>query len=151
MKGRTVRINSIYFANRKTASRYASTAYWGAVMADGNLDNSPAVTLGQNLPLSGTPFRQYVMENTDSENPTAIVINATILANAAYQAETKNFSAVVNENGVGPNSFEGIDIDDPTPPDPPTPPTPPAPSTGDLSVSVEVVGWGPVNQEVVIK
>ena len=167
LKGRTVRINSIYFANRKTASRYASTAYWGAVMADGNLDNSPAVTLGQNLPLSGTPFRQYVMENTDSENPTAIVINATILANAAYQAETKNFSAVVNENGVvlkgdphkyvkrnyiyrlnisfGPNSFEGIDIDDPIPPDPPTP------STGDLSVSVEVVGWGPVNQEVVIK
>lgn len=173
LKGRTVRINSIYFANRKTASRYASTAYWSAVMADGNLDNSPAVTLGQNLPLSGTPFRQYVMENTDSENPTAIVINATILANAAYQAETKNFSAVVNENGVvlkgdphkyvkrnyiyrlnisfGPNSFEGIDIDDPIPPDPPTPPTPPAPSTGDLSVSVEVVGWGPVNQEVVIK
>ena len=139
-------------------------------MADGNLGNSSAVTLGQDLPLSGTSFRQYVMENTDSNNPTQLVVNATILATSNYQAETKEFAAIINENGVvlkgdphkyvkrnyiyrlnitfGPNSFEGIDIDDPTPPDPPTPPTP---STGDLSVSVEVVGWGPVNQEVVVK
>lgn len=170
LKGRTVRINSLYVSNRKTASRFASTAYWGAVMADGNLGNSSAVTLGQDLPLSGTSFRQYVMENTDSNNPTQLVVNATILATSNYQAETKEFAAIINENGVvlkgdphkyvkrnyiyrlnitfGPNSFEGIDIDDPTPPDPPTPPTP---STGDLSVSVEVVGWGPVNQEVVVK
>lgn len=170
LQGRTVRINSIYFANRKTASRFASTAYWGAVMVDGNTDNSSAVTLGQDLPLSGTPFFQYVMENTDSSNPTQLVVNATILANADYQAETKEFAATINENGVvlkgdphkyvkrnyiyrlnitfGPNSFEGIDIDDPTPPDPPTPSTP---STGGLSVNVEVVGWGPVNQEAVVK
>ena len=170
LKGRTVRINSLYVSNRKTASRFASTAYWGAVMADGNLGNSSAVTLGQDLPLSGTSFRQYVMENTDSNNPTQLVVNATILATSNYQAETKEFAAIINENGVvlkgdphkyvkrnyiyrlnitfGPNSFEGIDIDDPTPPDPPPPPTP---STGDLSVSVEVVGWGPVNQEVVVK
>ena len=167
LRGRTVRINSIYLANQKTASRFASTAYWGAVMVDGNLSNSAAVTLGQNLPVSGTPFRQYVMENTDSSNPTQLVVNATILANANYQAETKEFAATINENGVvlkgeshkyvkrnyiyrlnitfGPNSFEGIDIDDPIPPVPPTP------STGDLSVSVEVVGWGPVNQTSVVK
>ena len=167
LKGRTVRINNIYFVNQKTASRFASTAYWGAVMADGNLVNSSAVTLGQNLPVSGTPFRQYVMENTDSNNPTQLVVNATILATSNYQAETKEFAAIINENGVvlkgdshkyvkrnyiyrlnitfGPNSFEGIDVDDPTPPVPPTP------STGDLRVSVEVVGWGPVNQEAVVK
>ena len=167
LKGRTVRINSIYLANQKTASHFASAAYWGAVMADGNLGNSSAVTLAQNLPVSGTPFRQYVMENTDSSNPTQIVISATILANANYQAETKNFSAVINENGVtlkgeahkyvkrnfiyrlnitfGPNSFEGIDIDDPVPP------IPPAPVVGELDVQVEVVGWGPIDSEVVIE
>ncbi|MCD7849427.1 MAG: fimbrial protein [Parabacteroides sp.] len=37
LRGRTVQINSIYLANEKTASRFASTAYWGAVMVDGNL------------------------------------------------------------------------------------------------------------------
>ncbi len=169
LNGRTVRINSIYIANQKTASRFASTVYWGAVMADGHLGNSAASNLGQNLPVSGTPFRQYVMENTDSANPTQIVINATLLASTGYQAETKEFAATINENGVvlkgeahkyvkrnyiyrlnisfGPNSFEGIEEDEPVPP---TPPTPPVPTTGELDVQVEVVGWGPVNQEVEI-
>lgn len=167
LRGRTVRINSIYMANQKTASRYASTTYWGAVMADGNLGNSAAVTLGQDLPLSGTPFRQYVMENTDSNNPTQIVINATLLASPGYQAETKEFAATINENGTvtvgeahryvkrnyiyrlnitfGTNSFVGVDEEDPIPVPPPTP------STGDLTVSVDVVGWGPVNQGVVVE
>ena len=109
------------------------------------------------------------MENTDSANPTQIVINATLLASTGYQAETKEFAATINENGVvlkgeahkyvkrnyiyrlnisfGPNSFEGIEEDEPVPP---TPPTPPVPTTGELDVQVEVVGWGPVNQEVEI-
>ena len=166
LRGRTVRINSIYLANEKTASRFASTAYWGAVMADGNLADGPAVTLGQNLPITTVPFRQYAMENTDSDNPTQIVINATLLASTGYQAETKAFAATINENGTigrgdphkyvkrnyiyrlnisfGPNSFTGITEDEPTPPIPPTP------TTGDLDVQVEVVGWGPVDQPVEI-
>ena len=166
MRGRTVRINSIYLANEKIASRFASTAYWGAVMADGNLADGPAVTLGQNLPITTVPFRQYAMENTDSDNPTQIVINATLLASTGYQAETKAFAATINENGTivrgdphkyvkrnyiyrlnisfGPNSFTGITEDEPTPP------TPPTPTTGDLDVQVEVVGWGPVDQPVEI-
>lgn len=166
LRGRTVRINSIYLANQKTASRFASTAYWGAVMADGNLANGSPATLGQNLPISGTPFRQYVMENTDENNPTQVVINATLLASNGYQAETKAFAATINENGTivrgdphkyvkrnyiyrlnisfGPNSFTGIREEDPTPP------TPPTPTTGDLDVQVEVVGWGPVDQPVEI-
>lgn len=169
LRGRTVRINSIYLANQKTASRYASTAYWGAVMVDGNLGDSETTTFGQDLPVSGTPYRRYVMENTDSATPTQIVINATLLASSGYQAETRVFTAVINENGVvlkgdahkyvkrnyiyrlnisfGPNSFDGIEEGDPTPP---TPPTPPEPTTGVLDVQVEVVGWGPVTQEVEI-
>ena len=170
LRGRTVRINSVYLANQKIASRFASTAYWGAVMADGNLGNSAATTLGQTLPVSGTPFRQYVMENTDSANPTQIVINATLLASPGYQAETKAFAATINENGTvvrgeahkyvkrnyiyrlnvtfGPNSFTGITEDEPTPPGPGPDPEP---STGNLNVQVEVIGWGPINQEVIIK
>lgn len=169
LRGRTVRINSIYIANQKTASRFASTAYWGAVMVDGNIGNSEATAFGQDLPVSGTPYRRYVMENTDSATPTQIVINATLLASSGYQAETRVFTAVINENGVvlkgdahkyvkrnyiyrlnisfGPNSFDGIEEDDPTPP---TPPTPPEPTIGELDVQVEVVGWGPVTQEVEI-
>ena len=110
-------------------------------------------------------YYQELIERVSNANEQLALIGAS-----NYQAETKEFAAIINENGVvlkgdphkyvkrnyiyrlnitfGPNSFEGIDIDDPTPPDPPTPPTP---STGDLSVSVEVVGWGPVNQEVVVK
>ena len=170
LRGRTVRINSIYLANQKTASRFASTAYWGAVMADGNLANGSPATLGQNLPISGTPFRQYVMENTDENNPTQVVINATLLASNGYQAETKAFAATINENGTivrgeahkyvkrnyiyrlnisfGPNSFTGITEDEPTPPGPGPDPEP---STGNLNVQVEVIGWGPINQEVIIK
>lgn len=170
LRGRTVRINSIYLANQKTASRFASTAYWGTVMADGNLANGSPATLGQNLPISGTPFRQYVMENADENNPTQVVINATLLASNGYQAETKAFAATINENGTivrgeahkyvkrnyiyrlnisfGPNSFTGITEDEPTPPGPGPDPEP---STGNLNVQVEVIGWGPINQEVIIK
>lgn len=169
LRGRTVRINSIYLANQKTASRFASTAYWGAVMAEGNLADGSPVTVGQNLPIATVPFRQYVMENTDENNPTQVVINATILASNGYQEETKAFAATVNENGTvlsgrgeahkyvkrnyiyrlnisfGPNSFTGIRDEDPTPP------TPPAPTTGDLTVSVQVIGWGDVHQISIVK
>lgn len=173
LNGRTVRISSISLANQKTASRFASTAYWGAVMADGNLADGSAVAIGRNLPITAdvpVPFRQYTMENTDSANPTQIVVNATILASNGYQEETKAFLATINENGTiirgeahryvkrnyiyrlnisfGPNSFEGIPDEDPVPP---TPPTPPVPTTGDLTVNVEVVGWGPVHQISIVK
>lgn len=170
LRGRNVRINSVYIANQKTASRFASTDYWGAVMADGNLANGSAVNIDQSLPVSGTPFRQYVMENTDSANPTQIVINATLLASPGYQAETKAFAATINENGTvvrgeahkyvkrnyiyrlnvtfGPNSFTGITEDEPTPPGPGPDPEP---STGNLTVNVQVIGWGDVHQTSIVK
>ncbi|MCD7849428.1 MAG: hypothetical protein LUH63_06600 [Parabacteroides sp.] len=110
------------------------------------------------------------MENTDSANPTQIVINATLLASPGYQAETKAFAATINENGTivrgdahkyvkrnyiyrlnitfGVNSFTGITEDEPTPPGPGPDP---GPTTGNLDVQVEVIGWGPVNQIAVVK
>lgn len=169
MLGRTVRINNVYLRNQKTASHCASPAYWGAVMADGNLGNSAAIAVNQNInndtSISGTTFRQYTMENTDPDNATEIVINATIIASNGYQEETREFSSPINANGInhkyikrnyiyrlnitfGDNSFEGVPDDEPLPP---TPPTPPTPVTGSLTVQVEVVGWGPINQDVVIK
>jgi len=47
----------------------------------------------------------------------------------------------------GPNSFTGIPNSTPINPDPGPIPA----ETGDLDVQVQVVGWGPVNQNVIIK
>lgn len=171
--GRTVRIDSIYLENVKTASAYFSPEYWGAVFAGGNLENSVPDALGQALtdetPITSVIWRKYVMENTEAANATKVVVRATILSSRKFEPQTKIFSAVINAKGItgdgahkfikrnyiyrlsltfGPNSFDSI-----VPPVPPLPdPTPePEPTTGDLNVQVEVVGWGPVDQHIEIE
>lgn len=175
LEGRTVRVNQVYIANQKTASHYFSAAYWGVVMAGGNLENSSVTNL--NLQISddvsvlNTPYRHYVMENDGSEQATQLVVQATLEAGGGYAEEAKWFTATINPNGLtqgydhnfvkrnyiyrlfvtfGPNSFRG-DEPEPTPPDPPVPPIPPTPDSTTLDVKVEVVGWGPFNQHVEIE
>lgn len=178
LTGRTLRINNVYLKNRKTASRYASPAYWGAVMTSDNLSTGTVVAINQNVTdnasIGDTAFGQYVMENTDADNATEIVLNATLLATPAFHAETAAFAATINVDGLankydhnfvkrnyiynlritfGPNSFIGIPVTDPEPPIDPDPPIDPNPEPDPsiLDVQVEVVGWGPVDQDVVIE
>jgi len=180
LDGRTVRINSIQVINEKTASLFVSTTYWGPVLVADNYSNTAVntftnLTFNANSPLVTTVYRQYVMENTnlnnplfDSTKPTQVVVNATLLATSDYQAETKSFVATINPNGLlqpwkhnyvkrnyiyrlsftfGPNSFTGIPNSTPINPDPGPVPA----ETGDLDVQVQVVGWGPVNQNIIIE
>lgn len=156
LEGRTVRVEDVYIQNQKTASRYFSAGYWGPVVVDGHFSNSSKVTLNRILndesPILETLYRHYVMENNAKEEPTQLVVKATLLEAPNYAAQTKTFYATVNANGLankydhnfvkrnyiyrmnitfGPNSFEILD--------------------GVLDVKVEVVGWGSVNQEVEIE
>lgn len=156
LEGRTVRVEDVYIQNQKTASRYFSAGYWGAVVTSGHLGNSSLVSMNRILndgsPILNTSYRSYVMENDASEEPTQIVVKATLLENQGYQAQTKTFYATINANGLnnnydhnfvkrnyiyrlnitfGRNSFEILD--------------------GMLDVKVEVVGWGPVNQKIEIE
>lgn len=156
LEGRTVRVEDVYIQNQKTASRYFSAGYWGPVIVNGHFSNSPKVTLNRILndasPILETSYRHYVMENDADEEATQLVVRATLLEAPGYTAQTKTFYATVNANGLankydhnfvkrnyiyrmnitfGPNSFEILD--------------------GILDVKVEVVGWGPVNQDVEIE
>lgn len=153
-RGRTVTIESISIANRKTASRYFSREYWGEVMVADNLDNSETVAfdleVNNETSLAEVILSDYVMENDGSEAPTELLIKATLSARSPYLAETRVFGAVINEKGsttyghnnikrnyvykialsFGDNSFEGIlEPVDPDPdPDPdPTPDPDPEP------------------------
>lgn len=151
-RGRTVTIESISIANRKTASRYFSRDYWGEVMVADNLDNSETIAfnleVNNETTLAEVLLSNYVMENDGSEAPTELLIKATLSARSPYQAETRVFGAVINERGstayghnnikrnyvykialsFGDNSFEGKQepVDpDPTPdPDPDPEPEP---------------------------
>lgn len=102
--GRTVTIESITVDNRKTASRFFSRDYWGAVVAAGNLGTSPStpmdLVVDNNTSLSEIAYRTYVMENDGSEQPTELLIKATISAKDPYQARTREFRAVINEKGL---------------------------------------------------
>lgn len=102
--GRTVTIESIAVANQKTASRFFSHDYWGAVVAAGNLGTSPStpmdLVVDNNTSLSEIAYRTYVMENDGSEQPTELLIKATISAKDPYQARTREFRAVINEKGL---------------------------------------------------
>lgn len=102
--GRTVTIESITVDNRKTASRFFSHDYWGAVVAAGNLGTSPStpmdLVVDNNTSLSEIAYRTYVMENDGSEQPTELLIKATISAKDPYQARTREFRAVINEKGL---------------------------------------------------
>ncbi|WP_289005795.1 fimbrial protein [uncultured Parabacteroides sp.] len=154
LEGRSVRIESVSLNNVKSRANYFSNAEWGAVEVDGNLTSSSPATfnfvINDATPVTNTPYSSYVMENTDTENATQIVIRATLLATENASAQTKTFVSTINLNGIengyshnlikrnyvyrlwitfGKNSFD--------------------PDTF-LDVAVEVVGWGPVNQDVVI-
>lgn len=171
LEGRTVRIDGISIGNQKLASRFFSEDYWGVVMVDANLETSTSTTINRSVldgsPLSGNIYRHYVMENMDANHPTQILVRATLLAIPGYGAETKIFAATVNLNGVvlvgqqhkhvkrnyvyrlrvnfSGNSFSGEE-------EPPVPPEPPVEDdSAALDVQVEVVGWGPVDQDVVIE
>lgn len=102
--GRTVTIESITVDNQKTASRFFSHDYWGAVVAAGNLGTSPStpmeLVVDNNTSLSEIAYRTYVMENDGSEQPTELLIKATISAKDPYQARTREFRAVINEKGL---------------------------------------------------
>lgn len=165
LNGRSVRIESITIANRKTASRYFSPEYWGAVMVPGNLDNSGSTTLNLDVnndtSLGTIAFSNYVMENDGSESPTELQITATLSANPPYLAETRTFGAVINENGssrfghdyikrnyvykialnFGDDTFDGTNEEEEV--DPPTPPTPPTPPIiyGSVDIALSVAEW----------
>lgn len=156
LDGCTLRLDNVHIQNRKTASHYFSTSYWGAVETAGYLDNSSVVAIGRtvtdNSPLSPS-YVTYVMENESaSEASTALVVTATLLTPTGTAAQTKNFTAIINDNGLekgynhdnvkrnfvyrlkltfGENSFD--------------------PVTADLIVEVEVLDWGPVYQDVVVE
>lgn len=102
--GRTVKIESIAVANQKTASHFFSHDYWGTVVADGNLGTSATTAMNlvvdNNTSLSEIAYRTYVMENDGSEQPTELLIKATISAKDPYQARTREFRAVINEKGL---------------------------------------------------
>ena len=95
--GRTV-------ANQKTASHFFSHDYWGTVVADGNLGTSATTAMDlvvdNNTSLNEIAYRSYVMENDGSEEPTELLIKATISAKDPYQARTREFRAVINEKGL---------------------------------------------------
>lgn len=102
--GRTVKIESITVDNQKTASHFFSHDYWGTVVADGNLGTSATTAMDlvvdNNTSLSEIAYRSYVMENDGSEEPTELLIKATISAKDPYQARTREFRAVINEKGL---------------------------------------------------
>lgn len=167
LEGRRVRVDEVYIADRKTASHYFSEDYWDVVMAEANFDDGGAFPVGRVISdeqkIADTGFKQYVMENDASEKPTRLIVKATVLASGNYAEQTRLFAATINANGLskgynhnfikrnyvyllhvtfGGDSFENID-------NPPTPPDPPVENL--LDVQVEVVGWGPVDQNVGIE
>lgn len=181
--GRTVTINSIYFDNVKTQSRYFSEADWGIVQVDDSRAYSAVirptdVIIDNDNPRDDIYYINYVMENLGLENTTGILVNATLSATDEYSSETVLFRADINQNGIR-GTLQGIDIthqfikrnfvyritmafgdnafigtltedpeepEEPEEPEDPDPPTPPR-NYAELTLQVEVVGWGEVNQE----
>lgn len=154
LKGYSVRVEQVSVVNRKTQAYYFSEDEWGAVEVDGNLDNSPVVSLNSIIndanPLTGTSYVTYVMENSEVATPTSIRIRASLVNASGSVVQTKTFTSAINLNGInlgyghnlikrnyvyrlsitfGENSFD--------------------PETF-LDVRVEVVDWGNVSQDVVI-
>ena len=165
--GRTITVNYIYLYDQRISSYYFSPTYWGAVMFDDvtNYKEGSSIRVDKpvddNTILTGVSFRNYTMENTNKTRPTKVVVSATIEAQGEYLEQTKLFMAVINANGLNNGydhnyvkrnyiyrvslGFSGTSFS------PITPPLPPEPETGDLDVKVEVVGWGPVDQNVEIE
>lgn len=163
--GRTVTVRQIYFENVKTKSRFFSAADWGVVQTDGNLDRTERppypVEVTEGNPWVN-PYSKYVMENWEEGNvsdSTKVVVLARLEKSEEYEAESRYFRAVINENGkkkepaynhnlvrrnhvykitltFGDTAFDGKKIEEE-----------PEPEDGYMDVQVEVVGWGPVSQE----
>lgn len=163
--GRTVRINGFYYANVKTESRYFSVADWGVVQVNNETSNSAmtiptGVIIDNDNPRTDLYYTTYVMENLDpTDNPTAILVSATLSATEEYAAETVWFRANIHnqetrltQDGLdvshrfikrnfvyritmafGDNAFDGtIEPDPDTDPEPePEPPVPPGPGDPD--------------------
>lgn len=173
LDGRTVTIQSITVANQKTASRYFGWEYWAEVFAPDNLGTAAEAVLNlevdNNTALSEIAYSKYVMENNGSEQPTELLITATLSGNDTYLAETRTFSAIINENGLekyghnfvkrnyvykialafNNNSFKGdLQEEDPNPPVDPNPPIDPdpEPETPVIDIAISVAQW---NTEVI--
>ena len=58
------------------------------------------LVVDNNTSLNEIAYRSYVMENDGSEEPTELLIKATISAKDPYQARTREFRAVINEKGL---------------------------------------------------
>lgn len=153
LKGYSVRVEQVSLVNRKTRAHYFSEGEWGAVEAGGNQDSSPVVSLNTIVndanPMTATRYVGYVMENSDTDTPTAIQLRASLVSANGDVVETKTFVSAINQNGAslgyghnlikrnyvyrvwvtfGENSFD--------------------PETS-LMVRIEVVDWGNVYQDVV--
>lgn len=183
--GRKVTINGFYYRNVKNESHYFSVADWGIVQVDEIAGSTaatltPGVEIDNDNPATDLYYYNYVMENLGPENPTGIVVSATLAASedGKYQPETKFFVANINNIGgggvrdginvqhrfikrnfvyritmaFGDNAFDGTSTDpDPDPdPDPIIPDPDPDPDPTVFNVFVEVAGWGEVDQPVVI-
>lgn len=178
LAGRHVWIHSIKFDNVRSQSHYFSVADWGVVEEKANnyvetslhSPDDMFVTDGIRPEYTDFLYRRYVMENAgmhnteEIENPTRVVIRATLIGTADYKAETKTFYGIINQNGVhvtgmhdehkyvyrnyvynitltfGPNSFTGIDQNEPEEPEEPEEPD----DYTSLGVQVSVVEWGDV-------
>ena len=179
LKGRNVKVESIYVANQKIASSFFSRGYWGTVMVAGNQSTSAETALDlvatATTSLTDIPYIHYVMENKSETAgatlaaPTQFVIKATLAASGQYLAETRYFTATINEKGLT-NGYDhnfvkrnyvyrititfrdaNFDGDHEEPVDPPVPPVdPPVDENALLDVQVQVAGWGPINQNVEI-
>lgn len=183
--GRTVTIDEAYVTNIKTSAYCFSVADWGVVENATSeyvttTPVQPNISVNNETPYEKNVFRYYAMENTNTKGATAIILKATIQANTKYQAQTKYFTAVVNDTqktGVNhlyvkrnyvykvlitftDKAFDLIPIDNPTPPTPtpdpvpdPTPTPDPTPriTTANLYVAVTVAPWSVVTQTPIIK
>lgn len=152
LEGYSVRIDEVSVVNRKTRSHYFSENEWGAVEVSDNQENSPVISLNKIIndanPSEGISYVGYVMENSDTEAPTSIRLKASLINGDGGVVETKTFTSLINRNGLslgydhnlikrnyvyrlwvtfGENSFDPETL---------------------LLVNVQVVDWGPVDQDV---
>ncbi|MDH6344212.1 hypothetical protein M2480_003127 [Parabacteroides sp. PFB2-12] len=113
--GRQVRIDEIWFENVRSESHYFSVEDWGVVEKQGDNLISTSVHTPENLVITDGVrttypdiiYRQYVMENAgmhneekELENPTQIKVKATLLGTDLFDPIEKEFTAVINQNGV---------------------------------------------------
>lgn len=115
LAGRQVRVDEISFNNVRSESHYFSVEDWGVVEKQGDNLISTSVHTPENLVITDGVrptypdfiYRQYVMENAgmrikdlELENPTQIKVKATLLGTDYFDPIEKEFTAVINKNGV---------------------------------------------------